>query len=411
MISRSDKFTICSSFSLSNDDISVLNLLYLPIIKKNALALYMVFYSIIHRCDYGTEEYQHTLLLDLLGVKIDELYQARIVLEGIGLLSTFQKGNEYIYLLRAPLQAGQFLKSNLHSLVLISTIGEDAYENLRQRFKVIQIDKQAFKEVSVSFDDVFKTKTSSKLNLDDSDVLISNDKRKAVTINNYDFDFSLFASQIDPLLIKNGITKEFMQIILTTALNYSFDEADMVSLFRDSLDNTGHFSDKLLKKKAKILYTFKTNEELPKFEIKEHKTKNLDHQEAIQELEALTGEEFLMTLMDEDYNPKYLVNLNELTSELKLNPSVIRVMVMYVLAMIKKRDGHINFPALGYFKKVEDDWIEKGYTDVYKAYNFFLNGDVEPKKTRKMRKTVVKAPTRIEQENKDRDIMEGMDIL
>ncbi len=410
MIARTDKFKICSSFTLSNDDIAVLSLLYLPIIKSTALSLYMTFYSLINRADLSTEEYSHVYLIDLLGIKLEEFINSRRILEGMGLISTYEKDNNYIYLLRAPLQARRFLNSNLHGLVLYSTVGQEVYENLRTRFKVKPIDKKNYQDISVSFDEVFNI-DGEKVSLDDGDILVSNDSPKTLEIKHYDFNFSFFASRIDALLIRGGINEDFKQNIITTASNYSFDEADMESLFKESIDIDGYFSQRLLKKKAKILYTFKTNQDIPKFTIKEKIDHNPNYQTVIEELENCTGEAFLQAIMDKDYDPKYLVNLNELNNELKLDSSVIRIMVMYVLKVLNKRNGRIDFPALSYFKKVEDDWILKGYTDVYKAYDFFLNGEkvIIPKK--RQRKGIIKAPTRIEQENRGKDIMEGMDIL
>lgn len=410
-VSHCDKFNIYSSFTLSNDDISCLSLLYLPIIGAKALAIYLSFDSLIHRSNLASEEYKHSFILDLLKMEPNDFEKNRKILEAIGLLSHFQKDDSHIYLLRAPLSARNFFASNVHGLMLYSDLGKDMFDDLRQRFTIKMIDKDIYKDVSTSFDEVFEIHATKPEKTDE--FLVSNDSKKAIKIKNANINFTLFASKIDQALVSGGITKEFENLILTTANNYQFDEEEMASLFRESIASNGYFDAKLLKRKAKVLFTYKTNSELPAFSVKGESApeQSPENQAVIDEIENCSGEEFLSQVMDNEYDNKYLVNLNELYNEINLPQAVIRIMVIYVVSQMKKKNGYAQFPALAYFKKVADDWILNGYTDVYSAYDFYINGPKEePKRTYKKR-TRVKKPNQVDIENRDKDIMEGVEVL
>lgn len=410
-ISRLDKLNICKSFSLSNDDINTLNLLYMPIIGSKALTVYMLFDSLINRSNFESNILKHSDILDLLGFKLDVFITSKKILEGIGLLSSFKNEETYLYILRQPLSPKNFLKSNVHGLMLYSKIGEELYNFLRDKFSIKKLDIKAYENISASFDDVFKVNVDSTPNNDD--YLINKDDEKQIEVKNYDFNFTLFASKIDPSFLKSGITNEFKNLIITTALNYTFDESDMVSLYNDSIDTDSLFKDKLLKKKAMILFKFKNNNKIPKFEIKEEpKLTNSEHADAIKEIEEATGEDFLVSIMGDEYNTSYLDELNKLYDKINLNPSVIRIMIMYVLKLLLEKNGKIDFPSISYFTKVADDWILNGITDVYTAYNYAFGNDVNQVKPKKIyHKKVIRKPGKYEEENKKKDIMEGVDVL
>ena len=409
-LSHLDKFNTVASFSLTNDDMHCLSLLYQPIIGSEALALYMTFTSLIERRNFESSEYNHSFLFDLLGISVNKFMKNRQILEAVGLLSTYKKDDSYIYLLCPPFTAKQFLSDGVLGLYLYSKVGEVIFNDLRQRFKVRKIDKNNYQNISASFDDVYEAiHVGAKIKLDNEYIM---DKKPAKTakFTNYEFDFPRFVKDIDLSLLPTGINEVFKEKIMQTAAVYGFDEGDMVALFSECIAANGYFDAKILKKKAKVLYNYKNNDTLPELKVK----KEINDNEVIRAIENSTGAEFLQSILGDEFKKNDVTKLNELFNTLRFNPSVIKVMVMYCANIIRnKQDGSSLFPPISYFKSVEDEWILAGVTDVYDAYNrYILN--IEPtdgQKPKRVKKAVVRKPLSYSEENKVNDIMTKMETL
>ncbi len=222
-----------------------------------------------------------------------------------------------------------------------------------------------------------------------------------------------FLHDIDTSHIETGVTDDFKEKILETAKVYSFDEGDMAGLFVDSLNSAGYFDSSILKKKAKVLYTYKYNNNLPSFS----KNKEISDNDEIKAIENASGEEFLKAILGSSFKKEDLNTLNELNNCINLNPSVIRILVMHVIRIIKAKesvDNPLRMPPISYFKKVADDWVLEGTTDVYTAYNKYVlginNDSAKPKNTYK-KKNPVRKKDKYELENENKDAMDGMEVL
>ena len=224
---------------------------------------------------------------------------------------------------------------------------------------------------------------------------------------------NVFLNDIDQSLIETGPTDEFKAKIMETAKVYSFDEGDMAGLFLESLNNAGYFDDKLLKRKAKILYTYKYKKDLPSFS----NNKEINDNKEIFAIENASGEDFLQSILGSSFKNEDLNTLNELNNILNLNPSVIRILIMHVIRILKGKetvDNPLRMPPISYFKKVADDWILEGTTDVYTAYNKYVLGiDNDSSKSKKVykKKTPIRKKDKYEIENEHKDAMEGMEVL
>lgn len=407
-LSHLDKFNTMASFTLTNDDMHCMSLLYQPIIGSDALSLYLTLTSLIERKNYESKEYNHSFLLDLTGYSIAKFMKNRQILEGVGLLSTYKNEDNYIYLLCPPFTAKQFLSDGVLGLYLYSKVGENIYNDLRNRFKVRKIDKTNYLNISASFDDVFETIHGDRIKQDNAYIMDKKASRPA-KFTNYEFDFHEFLNDINQSLLASGVTEAFKEKIIQTAGVYGFDEGDMAALFNESIASTGYFDQKILKKKAKVLYTYKHQDNLPTIQVK----KNINNDnEIIRAIENSTGQEFLESILGDQFKKSDVNKLNELFNTLKLNPSVIKIMVMYVAKIIKaKGDGSALFPPVSYFKQVEDNWILNGITDVYDAYNrYILNITSNDSKPKKLKKGIEK-PLTYTEENKANNIMNKMETL
>jgi len=83
---RSDTFIVSGEGLCSEIDYQVLTLLYQPIIGQSAFTLYMTLMNLMNRQDFISDEYLHSDLESLMGMKVSEIEQERFKLEAIGLL-------------------------------------------------------------------------------------------------------------------------------------------------------------------------------------------------------------------------------------------------------------------------------------------------------------------------------------
>ena len=114
------KFNLFMQTDLSASDFKVLALLYQPLLGLNAYSIYNIFYQ-FNKLNQLTP---HHFLLDLLNIKQDEFINAREKLEALGLLETYLKNeDEYLYILKAPFTAKQFLLDTFLGTYLESEIG------------------------------------------------------------------------------------------------------------------------------------------------------------------------------------------------------------------------------------------------------------------------------------------------
>ncbi|KAJ3616933.1 hypothetical protein Zmor_008933 [Zophobas morio] len=86
-----------------------------------------------------------------------EIDDARKILEAVNLLKSFRniEENNFIFYLYAPLEPGEFFKTNFLNNMLIGRIGSDEYEKIRFLLRDLSKNTSKYTEVSASYSDVF----------------------------------------------------------------------------------------------------------------------------------------------------------------------------------------------------------------------------------------------------------------
>ncbi|MBO5711697.1 MAG: hypothetical protein J6R47_02560, partial [Acholeplasmatales bacterium] len=155
-LDKNSKFNIYSTFTLSNDDVSVLSLLYTPLIGSDALMIYLGFQSLLERNNLKSEALIHQDLLDIYSITDKNFLLARYKLEAIGLLTTYvdAEGN-YTYCLSAPLTAKNFIKDATLGLYLYSNVRKETFDYLFNHFKLEASNKSGMTNITKTFDEVF----------------------------------------------------------------------------------------------------------------------------------------------------------------------------------------------------------------------------------------------------------------
>ncbi|MDE5566143.1 MAG: hypothetical protein K2I77_04055, partial [Anaeroplasmataceae bacterium] len=374
----SQQLHIYSSFTLSNDDVSTITLLYAPLIGSDAVQLYLTFASLLERNNLKSETMLHQEIFDLLKLQEKMFLKARYQLEGIGLLTTYTNELEVVYVLCPPMSPKNFIKDATLGIYLYSSIGKNLFDKLYEHFKIEKIDKTMLTNITKNFEDVFTSQIEEDVSFSKFQYLLGK-RPKTLKICNHNFDFDKFVKEINKEFLETGITKQFTEQINNTAFVYAFDELQMAGLFHDSINKSGYFDYRLLKKKANILYTYINHLEAPKLLVKNED--DVDGKELIDYLDQASPSEILKSMMP-NFPPKYLSTIQDIYANIDLPRGVLNCMIIKVL---KDKSGEL--PTLSYFKKMSETWIENNVFTTSDAVKFVTkfkdattNVETKPKK-------------------------------
>lgn len=357
------ELTVYSSFNLSSDDVSVISLLYAPLIESEATGLYFALQALLERNNLKSESYLHQNLFDLLGWTEKSFLKARFKLEGIGLLKTYLHESHYIYVICPPLSAKNFIKDATLGLYLYSKIGKVLFDRIYDHFKIEKLDKTTYQNITKNFEDVFTSQIDEDISFSKFQYLLGR-KPNNVKILNKKFDFDVFKSSINLDFLEMGITKQFTDQITNLAFVYAFDELQMVGLYNDSINKSGLFDYRLLKKKANVLYSYLHHMDAPKLLTKEEE--NIDSVDLIEYLENASPAIILSNMMP-DFPEKYLQVITDIYANIDLPKGVLNCMIVKVLKEKKE------LPNLSYFKKMSETWIAHHIFTTSDAIKFSMN--------------------------------------
>lgn len=350
-IDASTKFNIYSSFTLSNDDVAVISLLYTPLMGSDALMLYMGFNSLLERNNLKSEELIHQDFLDIYSLSALNFTKARIKLEGIGLLISYETSDKnYVYVLCPPLTAKNFIKDATLGLYLYSKIRRETFDYLYNHFKIEKLDKNKYVNITKSFDEVYTSQITNEITFDKFKYILGKKPNKNIRIKDYKFDFDIFVKGINQDFLDTGVTKNFKEQVCNLAFVYGFDEYEMISLYQDSINKSGVYDYRLLKTKANNLFIYKRNMKAPKLIEKDE---NLVSNDDLTSYLEKTSADVLLDDIVPNYPEKYLQTINDIYSNIELPRGVLNCMIIKVL---KEKGG--DLPSLNYFKKMSETWIK-----------------------------------------------------
>lgn len=141
------------------DYLKSLTHLYQPLLGMEAIMLYQTLLNEVELHDESTSQTHHTLM-NYLNIPLDDIYEARLKLEGIGLLRTFkienQGSNVYMYELQSPFTPEQFFRDAMLSELLYHHLGQDKYDFLKKQYTQKTL-KASEEEITTSFSEIFQT--------------------------------------------------------------------------------------------------------------------------------------------------------------------------------------------------------------------------------------------------------------
>ena len=354
-----DHFEITLPQSLSTNERQLLTLFYQPLTGPDPISLYLILWA--EGEDYTTDKMTHYYLMNVLGMSVRSIFEARIALEAIGLLRTWRKDENdsrtFIYELVRPLEAREFFADPLLSMFLFSKIGEQAYRKLRNRF-CKQVDKQGFSEVTRTFTDVYKPVHTNV----PQDILEERDTEQGYPFYYEQFDFDLLRTGLSEQLVpSSALTAEARQMIAKLAFLYRLSPLEMQKVVVLALDDTMKIPLERLKKAAADYYKITISKDAPKL------AKTFDSKQAPPDDAKRSKEQELLNYLETTPPIQVLRDINkgkepilasvqlaeDLITKHDMPIGVVNVLLEYVMLTTDMR-----LPTK-YVEKIADHWIRK----------------------------------------------------
>ena len=340
VILPADTFIVVNKTTLSDKDRNLLFLLYQPIIGSQAISLYYTLWSYLDKMELLSNEWTHHHILRDMMISNNELMDARVKLEAIGLIKTYvKKGNinSFVYELYSPISASEFINNPALNIALLNAVGKLEYDRIIGFFKIPKINLREYEDITSRFSDVFAF-SSEPINENLIYDIKKSNYRKLEILSKIDINTILeFIS--DEMLNKKSLTRETKDFLYKIAYIYNYDNDDMVELIRNSISDKHTIDKKLLQENANKYYRFDNLGKLPSIIYKNQpeylRKENLDtsnRSRIIHMFETTRPYDFISSKY-KNSNPTSsdLAIISYLLIDLNLKPGVVNVLIDYVL--------------------------------------------------------------------------------
>ena len=391
-----DVYQVINRSLLNENDKLVLNMLYMPIIGSEAISLYNTLYNELKASNFMSSELNHHHLMTALGMNMNALKEARIKLEGIGLLKTYVKEgsiNSYIYELYSPLSVSEFFNHPIFNMVFYSNVGKEEYLRIKNYFKIPKVDLSSYTDVTSSFDMTFKSKNYSSFDIENNDEIASKMK-KSLEFSSY-FDFDAFLSSFPKnLLNEKALNKSVRELINSLSYLYRIDPITMSDIAKVSINEKGLIDKELLRTNARKHYQFNNNGSLPSL-VFHSQPNHLSSPEGDTSIKGRLIKVFETTSPYDFLKSKYkgakpterdMKILEMLIVDIKLNPSVVNVLIDFVLKTQNNRLVKSFVEAIaGEWKRNSIETAKEAMEYAGKSYKKLKNINEEKKTTKEVK--------------------------
>lgn len=382
-----DIYQVVDKSLLSEMDKLILNMLYMPIIGNNAVSLYLKLQAET-RNTYISCELTHHHLMTSMCMTLDNIKQARLRLEGIGLLKTYYHNgeiNSYVYELYSPVSAHEFFSHPIFNVVLYNNVGKTEYNRLFDYFKLPHFTLKDYEEITAPFDSIFKSRNYTLLEIDNENII---SKNKLMLQYELDYDFDLLVSSIpSEMFNEKCLNKTMKELIINLSFLYEIDPLSMADIIVASLTEKGNIDKEELRKNTRKFYQFNNDNRLPSLlfktqpeYLKSASGDNSKRGRIIKVFENHTPYEFLKAkykgAKPTDRDMRILENLLQ---DLKLNPAVINVLIDYALRT------NNNKLSKSYIETIAGQWKRSGIETASEAMEMAEKEHNKSKKKQEVR--------------------------
>ncbi|MCP4336786.1 MAG: hypothetical protein GY679_02970 [Mycoplasma sp.] len=222
------QFIVESKQILFEQDLSNFRKLYAPILGPIPTSLYLYLFDICQINNYKTDYKPLKIIKNFLHTNEQEFVTARKTLEAVGLIQTFSKQDEAIFLfvIIKPLSINKFLKNKILWNKLNKTIGEIEAEKIIFNNKTNQFNKDNFIDITSKYHDIFELKEQNIQTTKEIKTPDFNDKNQAIQFSSPEL-FVRFISKYKPspsflFLLKDLKTKGMSDHSINLIIDYSY---------------------------------------------------------------------------------------------------------------------------------------------------------------------------------------------
>lgn len=226
---------------LTDQSWQTLTQLYQPIIGPSATGLFSALFWLPQRETYK----RHAILLAELGLDLAHLYDARLRLEAVGLLTTRVKTegdlSSFIYELHAPLTPQNFFKDDLLSVQLLGVVGEELYQALVTANTPHLAAGDHEQNITKNFLDVFHVDGDELREIPSvitaqRDQLAQTSSAPNLAADKMQFDFKLLGELLERSFVDTRAVSKYRQLLLTEHATYGLDEPTMARYIGETTD-------------------------------------------------------------------------------------------------------------------------------------------------------------------------------
>ncbi len=384
-----DTYTVVNKTIINSNDRKLITMLYQPIIGYTAVSLYFTFIDDLDKLEILSDDLTHHHLMATMQLSLERIVTAREKLEAVGLLKTYFKKsniNHYVYLLYSPISASEFFNHPILNVVLYNNLGKQEYDKLIDYYKIPRLNLKDYEDITSSFNEVFTSVAGKSIELHEDIV----SKNSSNLVLNQSIDFNLLISSIPKDMVNERcFTMEVKNLINALAYTYHLDDAVMVTLVRDAINERGLIDKTLLRKSCRNYYQFEEGGRLPTLiynkqpdYLKKPTGDNSKWAKMVYAFENISPYEYLRAkYKGAEPTSRDLKLVENLLIDQKLSPGVVNVLLAYVL---KINNQKLN---KNYIETIVGQWRRLNIETVEDAMR------ITEKEHKKMKKMISKEKT------------------
>ncbi|KIL46286.1 replication initiation and membrane attachment family protein [Jeotgalibacillus campisalis] len=272
-VQPTDDYRVQLNGLLHETDRSIIQSLYQPLVGASSISLYFMLWEEVQHFQLESKPATHATLLGMLNVSIDQIFDARIHLEGMGLLKTYIKGGdtkEFLYQLQPPLQANEFFEDPMLSVFLYRQVGNTQFQRLKKRFCVSFEALTSYREVTRSFQDVYESEALMNRMPEadrmpgENESLLFSAQNAGLQTDFTSFDFHLLLAGLSEMMVpRKAINYKVKSMVSKLAALYGLTEMDMKNIVISAVDEENEIDLEVLRKAARDFYQLNRSQILP----------------------------------------------------------------------------------------------------------------------------------------------------
>lgn len=380
-IQPSDAYTVSISGCIDSLEQKAITLLYQPLVGAQALSLYMTMCAEVEHGKLSSGGAPHYHLMNTLCCNLQQIYEDRLKLEGIGLLKTYVKkvdeSREFLYEIQQPLAPDQFFSDGLLNVFLYRKIGKPHFLRLKHMFCDKEVKSAEFRDVTHDFTDVFSTgytdsHEAEKDSIPQQDSRFAGKGESGSPVLADSFDFSeLELTLKDALIPKASLTPFVKETIEKLSFLYGIQPPEMKNFVLSAINEQDEIDIEELRKSARDAYQFESGGRLPDMipriqtapsspAAPELKTQE---EKLIYYLETVSPRQLLMDISGSVPSKADMQIVEQVMLQYNLAPGVANVLIQYVML---KTDMKLS---KSYVDKIASHWARKKVVTVLEAMN------------------------------------------